>query len=370
MTILSHSNTNQIMLALFVAVLTSSCPLLGMNTCEEHQTSAQLSHYTAAALKEIGRRNKEFDQSILDAINTILLPTGPQCEVREISNRYMIRDIHDMIVTEYYDNPGLCQDAQLVFDYLYDIQNFAIRNGRLVNRTNPDGNTILHLIAADINAAQTERIKFVYKALIRITQEYNIDSNPSAQLCEAIKAKDLARATQLLNEGTDPNGMVNKKGQLPPSLYFIPKRQYLSHYHPQDMWRQLTINGIFLDLTRVSGNSPLTLADNNFEFISLLLRYGAYVDCKNFLNPALLLTTFFIYNNVSIQDKCHKEFPLHAACKRNSPEFVECLLQQGADVHAIDACGRTPLDVAEDEQRNRPGDHKPAAIVAMLKNVA
>ena len=54
----------------------------------------------------------------------------------------------------------------------------------------------------------------------------------------------------------------------------------------------------------------------------------------------------FIRNGVSVNVKDRYDWtPLHAAAQTNSAEVLRYLISQGADVHARDSMGRTPLDM-------------------------
>ncbi len=381
MTILSHSSINRIKVALFMAALTSSCSLLGMDASEGQQTDNAQAHWnTTTALEKIGKYNKEFDQSILDAINTILLPTGSQYELREISNRYMIRDIHDMIVAEYYDSPGLREDAQIVFDYLHNVQGFAVRNGRLVNRTNPDGQTILHLIAADLNLI---RALPILDALISIMLAYGIDPYQSTKLYQAIADKDIKRATQLLANGANPNGPIDKNGEMPITIW---QRLRMGLTQTRVLMRDMLMNAS----GRYQSEPPLVKAAkmDDDSFLQLLLKYGAYVDGKDCEGNTPLCTVISLSNgvrllpkdgllqtmhlvkcgaNINIRNNCSAT-PLHLATNRHGAyRLIELLLHFGADMNALNRDGRTPL-YGQECYRLLRYDPTNAAIQIMLQN--
>ncbi len=206
----------------------------------------------------------------------------------------MIRDIADIIVGEYGD-PALRQNAQVVHDYLHNIQGFGVdENNALVNRINPNDGTILHLIAVEPDLG---RALLVLDSLIAIMEEYGIDQNQSTDLCWAIKTGNLAQATKLLANGANPNGPIDKNGKIPAEIVFRIQRECCSREHlyadTKSQYDQIIgkiLKGSDANIHTYYDNryyllQPLHLAykrarrgDDAFE--KLLYTYGAYTNIE------------------------------------------------------------------------------------------
>ncbi len=389
MTISYNFRKNRLKIALLLALMAKG-DLFGANQAytgqEEHQNFAddngrrqqrlQAYRHNAAILTGIGRRNQAFDQSILDAINGLVRP-------KSMFDSFMIRDVADLV--NQYDDPALRQNAQVVYDYLHDVQGFEVdENHGLVNHENLDGRTILHLLAAEPDLG---RAKLVLDSLINVMKEYGIDPNQSTELYKAIATGDLALATQLLADGANPNGSIDKNGEMSVA---VAERIKDERYNVETYAMRRLRDEIMFNLARASGiyqsELPLSCAveARDDSFMKLLIEYGAYINCKNYRGQTpldmiawrphrltrsqwLSRATFLLEHGANVNVRDNKgETPFHHAVL-GSIELMQLLLDWGADVNAVDNDGNTPLHEAEANFRDE-NDSDRLAILAVLYN--
>lgn len=117
-------------------------------------------------------------------------------------------------------------------------------------------------------------------------------------LSHAVVSRQLDMIQMLLEEGADPNDYDAERS----------KNVRRSNYH-----------------------APLRFAvgTGNLELVRLLLEFSA--------NP-----------NQRVEDKYGYDTPLHLAAVGERTELANILLESGADIHAKDTQGRTPLDIANE----------------------
>jgi len=85
----------------------------------------------------------------------------------------------------------------------------------------------------------------------------------------------------------------------------------------------------------MTGNRPLHIAAGKWckeGLIPQILAKGAFVDIRNI----------------------YKQTPLHFAAVYGCLEAIQLLIENGADVNAVDSSGHTPLALAEKQRRKRP----------------
>ena len=130
----------------------------------------------------------------------------------------------------------------------------------------------------------------------------------------------------------------------------------------------LLSNGAKLESRDIYGCTALAAAcryDSSLDMINMLLEHGADVNSKsnNGITPfhiacdgrtrevvlALIDKIKDVNEPTGMKALCMT--PLHIACASNSEDTVELLLEHGADINAIDLCGRTPLHIARANRR-------------------
>jgi len=110
-------------------------------------------------------------------------------------------------------------------------------------------------------------------------------------------------------------------------LHLLCSRLIKGQPTPVDIFRRALDGGVAVNIRDFNGNTPLHAVERP-EFIQLLIEYGADVNAQNDLGQT----------------------PLHIAFSRGDVEVVRCLIQAGADLNARDDFYNTPFHCDTDQK--------------------
>ena len=239
--------------------------------------------------------------------------------------------------------------------------NLLLDHGAAPETRNEQGQTALHIAATN---------KASLQFLNRLALHMNVNltnNNGDAVLHQAIRSSDYATARLLLKHGADPN-QADGAGQLPLVT--------AAHLTSSDACLQVLLrNGANVHERDGTGHTALSSIENPAASM-LLLERGARSDVPDGQGVTPLHTVFQLWSRwrrgeklsvllfqenavfdlllkqahgqVDLRDN-YKNTPMHRACEvpyAPSPDYVQALVRAGADVHAVDANGWTPLHVA------------------------
>ncbi|XP_063309030.1 ankyrin repeat and SOCS box protein 10 isoform X4 [Pelobates fuscus] len=216
--------------------------------------------------------------------------------------------------------------------------------------------------------------------LLRLGADVEFSPGGESALHGACENAHLECVKILLRHGANPNA-ESQDGTLPlhrcktPQSYQCAKLllQYGAHINRQ---------------TEEEEDTPLHIAARYglWQHVDLYLRYGATVDkrnvngetalcaaCNHRQTPQNLQQYFQVCQrliqsgaNIHARDN-DQQNPLHLACKNANPQVVELLLEQGAEVNAMNYSANTPIQNILQVIAYKL-DHKPELIVRALLN--
>ncbi|XP_074108023.1 uncharacterized protein LOC141533190 [Cotesia typhae] len=230
-----------------------------------------------------------------------------------------------------------------------------------VNVSNSKGTTPLHL------AAQVKNLTIVDNLLSRNANVRATDVHGVTALHFAAEVGDLNIIKSLLQYKPDVNA-VDQFNSTP--------LHYAAKYGPLECVSILLDHNADVNTVDISGFTPLHLAvgSNHAEIVELLIKFNANVDAPNESGDTCLhisvdrnadteITKLLMKHCKDID--CVNEdglTPLLIAAK-NNPALVECLIENGADVHFTDSQGRNSIHIAAENGQLE------SVVILLAKNV-
>lgn len=242
-----------------------------------------------------------------------------------------------------------------------------IKNGKLnIDFLNKDNKSPLHIACVLMDDDKFQ----LFQELINFG--YNIDaverSSGDTPLHLAIKHNKSNIITVLLNNNVDIN-KKNKEGKYP--LHIAVETNNIKIFEKLLLLNKelLLLNeGVNYDYNNCL---HLAVARGNIEITKILLSEGAdinYIDPDDFLNETVLhiactslednsILVEFLLNNGAIKDINKRNSlliqntPLHAACNAMNIENIKLLLFYGANLYAMNAEGKMPLQLLSKKEK-------------------
>lgn len=204
-----------------------------------------------------------------------------------------------------------------------EVMKFLLYHEADVNAQNLNESTALHLLLRRRVTCDTVKLLLDYNVNVNIK-----DSEGDIPLNIAIRGKNVGVVKILVNHGSDVN---NKNFSRSTPLHMAAVIDIYEKY--KDIFKILLDNGADINAQDSNGNTP----------IHQLVKWRSDPNKLELLfNPK---STFEVDVNININ--CANNdgaTPLHEACSKLGvkTELLECLVNYGADINALDNQGRTP----------------------------
>jgi ankyrin repeat protein len=254
-----------------------------------------------------------------------------------------------------------------------ELSEILLEHGADARAENNNGQTPLHILSESDNIKDGGDIFNLVPLLLKHGAAMNSrDKYGNTPLHLAIIRNRLELTEILLEHGADA-GAENNNGQTP--LHILPESDITDWGNILNLVLLLLKRGAEVNSLNKKGKTPLhgAIQHSRFKLAEILLEHGADAGAENnngqtplhilsesdindgddILNPVLLL----LKHGVAVNDrnKDH-ETALHLAIRGNRFKLAGILLEHGADAHAENKNGQTPLCILSESWSHNNGD--------------